>query len=187
MGGRLNGDLSVMTHPGTTLGKLNTLNDANGVLGVNARGLVRAAIGLSMLEGKHALVLVAFFQEAGNAPDVYTPGMAYSEGGVAARFDIARRLTASLEALAGRSATRTEAALDTTVQSSYAEISGLVRGSFKNGIWLALSGVYGRQFDHRVYRASMTTYNTANAPDFNVTLLLGIPFIWNKKMRDERL
>jgi hypothetical protein len=187
LGGRLNGDLSIVTHPGTTLGELNRLNNADGVLGVNASGAVRVDLGLSMLDGKRSLVLVAFFQEAGIAPDVYTSGIAYSEGGVAARFDIARRLTASLEAFAGRGATRTQAALDTTVQSSYAALSGVVRGSFRNGIWLALSGMYGREFDHRVYRASMTTYNTANAPDFNVTLLLGIPFVWNKKMRHEHL
>jgi hypothetical protein len=187
MGGRLNGDLSVMTHPGTSIGNLDTLNDANGVLGVDATGLIRADLGVSMLSGKYSLVLVAFFQEAASAPDIYTSGSAFSEGGVAARFDITRKLTASLEAFAGRGATSTQAALDTTVQNSYAEISGLVRGNFRNGIWLALSGLYGRQFEHRVYRASMTTYDTASAPEFNISLLLGIPFIWNKKMRDDRL
>lgn len=178
-GGRLAGQLSIMTRPGTSIGKLDSLNDIDGVGGVVARGQLRADVGVSMLRGRHSLLLVGFLQEAGYAPGVYTPGIGFTEGGIAVRYDLRRRLTASLEGLAGRSPPSSRRALDTTVRSTYAELSAVLRVILPHGIWLALSGSYGRQFDQRTYHDVARTYDTANAPVFGATLLLGIPFFWH--------
>jgi hypothetical protein len=173
--------LSILPHPGLTFGQLKNLNNIDGVGGLVATGALRADIGLSMLDGRRSLLLVAFFQEIGYAPGVYTHGIGYSEGGIAARFDLSQRLTASLEGLAGRSPVRLQIPLDTTLQSTYAELSAVVRYIFRDGIWLAASGSFSREFDHRVYLAAGTTYDTANSVNFSASLLLGVPLFWHRK------
>lgn len=180
-GGKLAGDLSIMAHPGLSLSQLDRLNDIDGVGGVVAHGELRADIGWSWIAGRRSLLLVAFAQEVGYAPGVYTPGLGYTEGGVAARFDLSRRLTAYVEGFGGRGSTRHDDALATSVQSSTAGVDGVVRGIFGNGIWLAVSAHYQRQFDRRTYRASPIAYETANAPDLGAQLLLGIPFEWKHR------
>jgi hypothetical protein len=173
-GGRLDGELAILTRPGTALSDLDRLNDMAGVGGVVARLAPRADIGLSLLRGLHSVLLVAFFQESLRAPWGHTPGAAFAEGGVMARYDLSRTLTAILEALGGAAPKSSTPALDTTDQTAHVEVSALVRGIFRNGMWLAVSGGFGRDFDHRVYQASGRAYDTANAPSFSVALAYGV-------------
>jgi hypothetical protein len=173
-GGRLGGELAILTRPGTAITDLDRLNDMAGVGGVVARGLVRADVGLSLLRGHHSVLLVAFFQEGLRAPWGHTPGAAFAEGGIAARYDLSRTLTATVEALGGAGPKSTTPALDTTDQTAYVELSALVRGIFRNGMWLAASGSYGREFDHRVYQASGRVFDTLSAPSFSIALAYGV-------------
>ncbi|MEO6954522.1 MAG: hypothetical protein ABI321_22180 [Polyangia bacterium] len=183
LGARLSGDLSIMAHPGLSLSQLDRLNAMDSVGGVVAHGDVRVALGYSWLSGRKSLLLTGFVQEAGYIPGVFTPGLGYTEAGVSARFDLAQRLTLHVEGFAGRGAKRTEPSLDTDLQSSTAGIQALVRGVFDSGVWLALSGSYQRELDHRAYHTSHTVYDTANAPNMGFQLLVGLPFQWNHKHR----
>ena len=56
---------------------------------------------LSLLDGRRSFLLVGLFQEALIAPGIYSNGGSFTEGGLAARFDLWHRLTASLEVVAG--------------------------------------------------------------------------------------
>ncbi len=180
-GGRLSGDLSILPRPGSSLAELNSLNNLDGVGGLSAHGAIRVAAGASFLDGKRSLLLTAFFQEEGRARAVYTPGDAFAEGGIAGRFDLADRLTASVEVRAGRGLVSTESALATTDQTTYVAFTALLRWVFRDGVWLALSGDLSRQFDHRIYTSTGNTYNTADAPAFDLQLTCGVPFLWKNK------
>ena len=141
------GDFALMTRPGTNIVQLRTLNDMDGVGGRTADGAIRLDAGISLLDGPRSLLVVAFYQEALRAPGIYTPGAAFAEGGVAARFDLAWSLTASLAALGGRTGVTADASLGTTNRSIYAGISADVRKIFGNGMWIAVAGGYSREFE----------------------------------------
>jgi hypothetical protein len=174
-GANLNGDLTLLDHPGTSFGQLNTLNDLDGVGGFNSHGAVRVDAGASWLAGAHSLLLVAFFQETVRAAGVYTPGITFSELGLAARWDVARRLTLSLEGLAGRAPSTTQPSLATIDQKTDVALSAVARKLFANGMWLGATSSLGRQMDHRAYPASGTTYDSADAWTFEVTVFYGFP------------
>jgi hypothetical protein len=172
-GAQVGGELSVLTRPGTAVGDLDALNNLDGVGGLTVRGRVRIDVGLSYLNWKRSLLVVGLFQEALQAPGVYGDGFSFTEGGVAARFDMWHRLTASLEVLAGRSPGTAQTGLNTSVQTTHVEFSALFRYLFRRVAWLALSGGIARDFDIRTYVGGRS-YRTANAPAFGVNLLVGI-------------
>jgi hypothetical protein len=174
-GAGLRGDFSFLTVPGKDVTQLRTVNGLDGVGGRTADGALRVDAGASLLDGARSLLVVAFFQEALRAPGIYTRGAAFAEGGVAARFDLANRLTAYLEALAGQTGTIVDAALGTTDRTTYAGFSGVVRYIFANGMWLAVTGGYSREFDHVVYSGSATAYDTATPPTFEARAFYAVP------------
>jgi len=174
-GAGLSGDFALLTRPGTDVTQLRTLNDMDGVGGRTADGAVRLDAGVSLLDGARSLLLVAFFQEGLRAPGIYTRGAAFAEGGVAARFDLAFRLTASLEALAGQTGAVADASLGSTDRTIYAGISAMVRRSFSHGMWVAAAGGYSRELDHRAYPGSGRSYDTASAPSFDARFFYAVP------------
>jgi hypothetical protein len=109
------------------------------------------------------------------APGIYTRGAVFSEGGVAARFDLANSFTAYLEALAGQTDASAGAALGVTDRTTIAGFSGVVRKTFGNGMWLAVTGGYHREFDHVVYSGSGAAYDTASPPTFEARLFYAVP------------
>jgi hypothetical protein len=171
---RAGGELVVMTQPGTAISDLDRLNSVDGVAGVVARGAFRIDVGVSLLDGERSLVLVGLFQESLRAPGIYSPGMTFAEGGVAARFDWSRRLTATFEVLAGQSPTRSNAALGTGVQTTIVELALLVRFVFKNGVWLQGSGGYALESERRTYQGSPQIYETVSAPTFSAVIGCGV-------------
>ena len=175
-GGRLDGELSVLTRPGTPIDRLDTINSVDGVGGVVGSGAVRVDVGLSELDTARSLLIVGFFQEALRAPGIVTPGGAFAEGGVSARFDLTRRLTAWLEALAGQSTPRTDAALGTRDQTTVIEVAGAVRAIFRRNMWLTASGSIGQELDRRTYQGSAAVYRTASPPSLQGTLAYGMSF-----------
>jgi hypothetical protein len=74
--------------------------------------------------------------------------------------------------LAGAAPSVSNPALASSDQTAYAEFSGVIRKIFKKRVWLALSGAFSRQFDHRTY--TNTEYFTADAPTFNIALFVGV-------------
>ena len=49
------------------------------------------------------------------------------------------------------------------------------RKTFGTGMWVTLSAFIARDSDHMVYFATGTVYDTANALQFGLSLLYGIP------------
>jgi hypothetical protein len=178
-GANLNGELTLLLHPGTSFDKLNSLNAVDGVGGLTAHIAARLVAGASFLDGgAHSVLLFAFVQETARAPGVVTPGVTFTEVGAGARWDIARRLTVQLEGLAGESPTSTDDGLRSTDGKTELAVSAAVRKLFANGMWVAASSSLARQYDHRVYLDGGATYDTADVPSFNVALAYGVPIRW---------
>jgi len=175
LGGRLSANLQLMAHPGLAFDALNTLNASDGVGGVTASGGARVAAGASFLESERSLLLVAFVQEGLRAPGIITPGAAFTEGGLAARFDLGRSLSLSAEAFGGFTVASTNDALHFTDQLFVLGASGSVRKTFDSGLWLSLAVSVARDSHHVVYTATKTAYDSINPPFFDVLLAFGVP------------
>ncbi len=174
-GARIAGDLQILLPPGTALSKLDTVNDIGGVGGVNASGSVGLSAGASLIEGRHGLLLTAFAQEEGRAADTYSPGIAFTEIGLAVRFDLAHSLMLEGEALWGRSSTATDTRLGIGDQTTHEAVAVAVRKVLGNGVWLGLSVAYAVDTDHVSSTGGGPTFDTADAPVFDVTARVGIP------------
>jgi hypothetical protein len=179
-GANLNGQLSLVTHPGTPFDKLDSINDVDGVGGLNAHIAARLVGGASFLDGggAHSLLLFAFAQETARAPGVVAPGITFTEAGAGARWDVAGRLMVQIEGLAGESPVSTDDGLRSTDRKTELALSASVRKIFANGMWVAASSSLARQYDHRVYLDGGATYDTADVPSFNVALTYGVPIRW---------
>jgi hypothetical protein len=172
-GALIGGELSILTRPGTAVSDLDELNNLDGVGGLSVRGRFRLDVGMSLLDARRSFLLVGLFQEALVAPGIYTGGISFTEGGMAARFDLWHRLTASLEVLAGRSPGTAQPSLGTTVQTTHVEASALFRYLFRRVAWLALNGTLARDFDRRVYMGG-GVYSTEAAIAFAVNIAVGV-------------
>jgi len=174
-GARLANEVRIMVHPGLALSALDTINNVDGVGGVAASGAIRADFGASLLEAERSLLLVAFVEEALEAAEINTPGRAFTTFGIGARFDIARRLTASVEIARGVTPARADPLLGLTDRTTRTGGAAIVRKLFSNGMWLSAMASLERDTDHVVYAGSGATYDTADAPSFGLTFLYGLP------------
>ncbi len=174
LGLRLGGELSVVGHPGLPLSQLSTYNDLDGLAGVTAAGGVGLAMGASFLEERRSLRLEVFFQETLRAAGTYTPGYAFGELGVGARYDTERSLTIALEGLVGMAAARRISALGYTDQAWHWRAQAWFRDVFDNGMWLGVVGSVDRIQDEVSY-SSGVRFSTGNAPTLSLMITLGIP------------
>ncbi len=170
---RLGDDALVMWHPGVSLGELHRLNDMDGVGGVFARGLVRAGGGASFLDGTRSLLLQVFAQEFFQSHGANADAKAFTEVGIAARFDWTRGFSAALEGSTGTTLRLDDAALHRTYRTSRIGVAGNVRKIFANGMWLALFGSLKRDADHVTYEATNTTFDTASPADVTLGAAFG--------------
>lgn len=175
VGARMGGDLQIMVPPGKSLSELDTINNIDGVGNVNVSGALRVVAGASLLTSEHSLLLGAFVQEAGRLAETNLRGAAFTEVGLALRFDIARELMLSAEAAWGRTPSQTVPALGLSDQTTNKEFTASVRKIFSNGMWLHTAVSYAVETDATTYAASATTYSTANAANFGLTILYGFP------------
>jgi hypothetical protein len=176
LGARIDGELQAMASPGLSPSALNTINNSDGFGGITALGTVRIDGGASYLTAWRSLLLVAFIQEALRAPEIDAPGAAFLEGGLAARFDVAARLTAWVDAFWGKTPAAAHVALGFTDQTTHQEVDAGFRETFRNRLWLEAFVSLSQDTDHIVYGQSGTIYDTATAPTFSLTIALGIPF-----------
>jgi hypothetical protein len=172
-GAGVSGDVALLTRPGTDIVQLRTVNRVDGVGGRTADSTVRADAGVSLLDGARSLLLVAFFQEALTAPGFYTRGTAFREGGIAARFDLAYSLMASVEVRAGQTGTIPDAALGLTDKTTMAGFFGVVRKKFGRWTWLAVTGGYSREFVRVAFAGNI--YRTATPPTSEARLFYAVP------------
>jgi hypothetical protein len=178
VGGRLGGDLSAMVHPGLSLSALNTVNNMDGVGGVVASGVVGLELGASMLEQSHSLRMVALLQESLHTSGTYTPGFAFTDVGVAVRFDVAESLSTSLDVVVGAAPTQSNPALGSTDQTFHGRVDFGLRKVFRNGMWLRV-GLAAERYVDRITYTPGPSYTTADAFTFSLVTSFGFP-LWRK-------
>lgn len=179
VGARAGAEVSVMPHPGLSLAELRTINDVDGIGGVVANGLLRIEAGASLLDAQRSLLLVAFAQEALEAPRVVSPSRTFTEGGLGLRFDLAWSVVASLEGVIGVAPARTSPALGFSDRQTRMGANVAFRKVFKNGMWIGAAGFLSRDTDQVDY-ASGASYSTSDPASFGFALTLGVP-LWRSK------
>ncbi len=172
---RLGNELTLMKHPGLAWSDLDTINSVDNVGGTVAAGLIRVTFGASWLDGQRSWLVLAFIQEELNAAQTNTPAQAFAGIGVGARFDVARSLSASVEASWGVAPERRDSLRALTDQTSRSAGVLTFRKTFANEMWAGLSTFIARDSDHIVYFVTGNVYDTSNAPRFGVSLLYGFP------------
>ncbi len=174
LGLRLGGELAVVGHPGLPLSQLSTYNDLDGLAGLTAAGGVGLAMGTSFLEERRCLRLEVFLQETLRAAGTYTPGYAFGEIGLGARYDTERSITVALEGLVGMAPARRIPALGYTDQAWHWRARAWFRDVFGNGMWLGILGSVDRIQDEVSY-SSGVRFSTGNAPTLSLAVSFGIP------------
>ncbi len=172
---RLAAAMQVMAPWGVSLSALRTVNSVAGVGGVNLGGLLRGVVGASWLTGNRSLLLTAFVQESGRLGQPNRPGAAFTDVGVAARFDVARSLMLSAEGFWGVAPSTTDAALGSRDQTTHIGLAADVRKIFANGMWLGLRSSYEVESDATSYSVSGAAYHTTDAPWLTIALSYGYP------------
>ncbi len=170
-GVRLGGDVQVLLPFTVAPNQLNTVNNIDGVGDVNVSGLVRLAGGESYIAGDRALLLSGFVQGWARAAEANQPSAGFIDLGLAARYDVARSLALSMEALWGTTPGKTNAALALTDVTTHAQVEFDCRKVFANGMWLSGAVSYSTQAD--TLRYPSMTYNARTAPTIGLTVLYG--------------
>ena len=179
VGARLASEAMLMANPGLSANALDAVSDMDGALGVVAKGSARLGAGVSVLAGRTSLVAELFAQEAMQGRQAHTPGLAFTQVGLALRLDVWRALTAVIEGAWGPSLDRATPALGLVDARARANASGVLRWRFGNGMWLAASASWQRDTDRLRY-AGGASYDTGEAPDFALALAFGAP-LWGSR------
>jgi hypothetical protein len=179
VGGRLGSELQLMGHPGLAGSAFDTINSVDGVGGVVAGGTLRVDAGASLLDETRSLLLLAFAQEQLQAPRTNTPGLAFTQGGLGARFDIAGSVIAELDGVWGVAATREDPLRGLHDQKARLGVSGSFRKIFANGMWLGATLLWMHDTDTVAYDGGLT-YGTGDAPTVDFEVFFGVP-LWRTK------
>jgi hypothetical protein len=173
--GRLDGDLTIMATPSANgLSGLNMINNSDGFGGITGNLNARLSGGISFLRQRRSFVATLFLQEALRAPRTYTPGYAFTEGGLLARYDIADSFTLWVEGIVGSTPETANTALAATERTITMNVSGALRKTFGNGIWFSVGLSYGRD-THTLSYTNGQSYGSAQPPTFLAAVALGIP------------
>jgi hypothetical protein len=169
---RVSDEVQLLAHPGRALAAFKTSNDVDGVGGALARGSLRADLGVSFLGAGRSLLLVGFVEEALQARQVNAEALALTQVGVAARLDLRRNLSASLEGAYGVSPARRDAQLGTSDRTTRLSTALSLLWAFANRSWLSARSSLSRDADRLTY-AGQRSYHTANPPAFSAELSYG--------------
>jgi hypothetical protein len=163
-----------MATPSVGVSGLNMINNSDGFGGVTANLAPRLSGGMSFLRQRRSFVVTLFLQETLRAPRTYTPGYAFTEGGLLARYDVADSFTIWVQGVLGLTPESVDTKLNATTRTFDMYLSGSLRKTFHNGIWLQVNLSYGRD-THTISYAGGLSYNTALPPNFLGGLAFGIP------------
>ncbi len=178
LGLRIGGDVQLLGNPGTK--ELDTINAVDGVGGIVAEGWARFTAGGAYLDANRSVILTAFVQELLQPERINTPSRAFTGGGASLRFDVPHSWFATIEGGYAATPGRNDALRGLSDTTTRAWIGGSVRKIFENGMWVGGALSYERDMDHVVYASSGTTFDTADAPRFNVSILYGLP-LWRSR------
>jgi hypothetical protein len=170
---RLSDEVQLLAHPGQALAAFKTSNDVDGVGGALARAALRADVGVSFLGPGRSLLLVGFVEEALQARQVNAEALALTLTGVAARLDLRRHLSASIEGAWGVSPERRNSLLQTTDRTTRLSAATSLIWAFTHRSWLSARGSIARSTDRLSY-AGGRSYNTADPPAFSADLSYGL-------------
>jgi hypothetical protein len=170
---RIGGDVSVLGNPDVP--RLNEINAVDGVGGIAARGFARIGGGNAYVDDKRMVLLVVGAEEMLQAQQINTPSYAFTGGFLSLRVDVPRSVTATLEGGFDGAFARHDALRGTSDATTRAWIGASLRKILKNGMWLGGAVSYEQMMDHVVYEARQTTFDTADAPRFSVSLFVGVP------------
>ncbi len=173
LGLRLAGDFQLLLPPDKSLSELDTVNNIDGVGDLNLSGALRLAFGTSLLDGAHSLVVALFVQESGRVGETNLKGAAFTDLGLEARFDLARSLMLSAEALWGQTPTATNTVQLLTDETRHWAVQATLRKIFSSSMWFGAAAGYTVEGDTVTYEAPAATFETTNAPTFSLTLLYG--------------
>jgi hypothetical protein len=169
-----NAQVSAIAVPGYGLGGApNTGNSLAGLQGVNGIIAGRVLFGASYLNGRNSLLLGVFAQEADRAPASFAQGRAYTEGGVTAEWDLARRAAIILEGTAGETFKTANPIFGTTDQAAH--IQGDLGVRYLIGKWAWVGGDLRVSTDIDVTHVNGgPTYTTVTTPAFAAMLGAGV-------------
>ncbi len=171
IGARVSGALQILANP--DVGRFDEINAADGTGGSDARAAFRVNVGSAWVHRPTSFFSTLFFQEELQAPTTNFPSYAFSELGVALRFDIEKSVMATLEGLVGFSQTHTNA-LGGSDQTTRIGASGSFRKFFAHGMWIGLSVSIERDSDQVSYGGA-SAFDTADAPALSAMLSYGLP------------
>jgi hypothetical protein len=169
---RLSNEVQWLAHPGRALAAFKTSNDVDGVGGALARGSMRADLGVSFLGPGRSLLLVAFVEEALQDRQVNAEALTLTEGGVAARLDLRRNLSASLEGAIGVSPERRDSLRSTRDRTTRLSTAASLLWAFANRSWLSARTSVARDADRLSY-TGQRSYDTASPPVFSAEVGYG--------------
>jgi hypothetical protein len=170
---RIGGDASVLGNPDVP--RFDEINSVDGVGSVVARGHARLGGGNAYVDDKRTVLLVAGIDEMLQAAQINHPSYAFTGGFLSVRVDVPRSVTATLEGGFGGTFARHDVLRGISDATTRAWIGGSLRKIFKNGMWLGGAVSYESIMDHVVYEARQTTFDTAEAPHFSISLFVGVP------------
>lgn len=177
VGARISGAAQILGNPDVP--RFDEINAADGTGGASARGAFRASAGGAWISHSSAFFATLFGQEELQAPTTNYPSYAFSEFGVALRFDVEKSIMTTLEGLVGVTPNRTSALGGYSDQTSRVGLSGSFRKLFTNGMWIGVSISIERDSDHVAYTGG-AAFDTTDAPAFAATLFYGLP-LWRSK------
>ncbi len=174
LGARIGGDVQLLGNP--DVAHLDQINSVDGVGGVTAQGWARVTAGGSFLDARRSVLLVAFVQELLQPSRINTPSRAFTGFGASLRVDSPRSITATLEGGFSLTPSRDDALRGLSDTTTRAWIGASARKIFGNGMWIGGALTYERDTDHVAY-TNGTTFDTAAAARFNVSIFYGLP-LW---------
>ena len=170
---RIGGDVSLLGNPDVP--RFDEINSVDGVGGVAARGFARIGAGNAYIDDKRTVLLVVGADEMLQPAQINTPSYAFTGGFVSVRVDAPRSVTATLEGGFGGTLVRHDTLRNIDDSTTRAWIGGSLRKILKNGVWFGGAVSYEDMMDHVVYQPRQTTFDTAEAPRFSISLFVGIP------------
>ena len=175
LGLRASGDGQLLIPSGKGLGGLATVNNIDGIGDLSLTGAVRLAGGWSFLRDHHALLVTAYVEELGRGAETNAPGEAFTNFGLAARYDLAHKLTLTGDLAWGRAPSLANSSLHSLEFHELISMNVLARKIFANGMWLGFSWGVTIEQESTTY-TSGPTYSTTDAPTVTATVFFGIPF-----------
>jgi len=170
---RIGGDVSILGNPDVP--QFDQINSVDGVGGVAARGFARIGAGNAYLDDKRVVLLTVGIDELLQPSQINTPSYAFTGGYVSVRVASDLSVMATFEGGFGGNFGRHDTLRNIDDSTTRAWIGANIRKIFSTGFWLGGAVSYEALSDHIVYQPRGTTFDTAEAPRFSISLYVGIP------------